>query len=137
MKRTLKIIGYVTLASIGLALVASLALLIGAQFSPDVGHAVISAGDTEIEIAGLFDQPLATFLLAWLVVAGALIVAAFAVMFALAATAAALALAVLAVLVAMFIVLSPFILFGLLVWFLVRRARSEPPVSTTAPPAAA
>jgi hypothetical protein len=137
MKRIMKFTCYVVLVGMALALVASLAVLIGAQFSPELGQGVISVGDLEIEIGGLFNQSLGIVLLAWLLMAAAFAAAGLAVVFALFITAAALAFTALALVAMMFVVLSPFILFGLLVWFLVRRSRSAPPSAPTAPSAAA
>jgi hypothetical protein len=135
MKRFLKILGYGALAGITLALLVSLVVLIGAQFSADAGSAVISAGDYEIAVHGLFDQPIFTILAAWLITAFAFFVAGIAVLFAFAVVAVVMGgLA--------FMFFSPFVLAGLIVWWLVRKSRSAPPSSPThtsgsAPPATA
>jgi hypothetical protein len=135
MKQFLKILGYGALVFVALALLASLIVLIGAQFSADAGSAVISAGDYEIAVKGLFDQPIFTILAAWLITAFAFFVAGIAVLFAVVVVAAVMGGVA-------FMFISPFILAGLIVWWLVRKSRNAPPSAPantggSTPPAAA
>ncbi len=142
MKKFLKTLVWATLALAALALIASIAVLIGAQFYADAGAATISTGNTEIAIQGVFEQPIWTILVAWLLlsaaffivaiaVIGAIIVGFLAVLFALVVTVAALVGS--AVLVA-----SPLIAVAVVIWLIARNSnRAAPPSPPATPPVAA
>jgi hypothetical protein len=135
MKRTLKIIGKVIAALIICALVVSMLVLIGAQFSADTGNAMISLGDFEIAVDGLFGNSILTILAAWVITAFAFVAAGFALAFAFGIVA-------LIFCAVAFLFASPFVLAGLIVWYVIRKSRNTPPSNSslggnTLPPAAA
>jgi hypothetical protein len=135
MKRTLQIIGKIIVALIICALVISMLVLIGAQFYADTGNAVITLGDYEIAVAGLFENSILIIIAAWLITAFAFVVAGLALTFAFGVVA-------LTFVSLTFIFGSPFILAGLIIWYVVRKSRHSPPSnpsvgSNTLPPAAA
>jgi uncharacterized membrane protein len=141
-KKVAKIIGWMLAIGVALALIASILVLYLAQFAAEPNHAIISLGDTEIAVRGLFDQPIWTIIGAWLIVGAAIFFAAIAVIatigmsslavvFALAVTVAGLG--AVAVLLA-----SPLIAIAVVIWLIVRqtsrRSNSTPPAT---PPATA
>jgi hypothetical protein len=140
MKRFFKALGWATLILIGVALVASIAILWGAQFFAEPGTAVVSLGDTEIAMHGLFDQPVLTILTAWLAVAGALFVSVIAVIFAFAISALAIVFALgitaISLLGVAVLLASPLLAVALIVWLVMRSSkRSTPPNDGATPPA--
>lgn len=130
MKQFLKVFGWVALTAIGLALLASLLVLIVAQFHADGTTATISLGDYEIAVRGLFDQPIYTVIAAWLITAGAFLIAGLVL--ALVFGALAIMFCGMALVVA-----SPLVLIALIVWFSLRRSRNSASPSTPLPPPAA
>jgi hypothetical protein len=135
MNRTLRIIGKIIVALIACALVVSMLVLIGAQFSADTGNAVVSLGDYEVAVDGLFENSLLTILAAWLITAFAFVAAGLALAFAFGIVA--LVFCAIA-----FLFASPFVLAGLIVWYIIRKSRNTPPSNATRdpdtlPPAAA
>jgi hypothetical protein len=138
MKKTLKVIGKIILALAACALVVSMLVLIAAQFYADTGNAVITLGDYEIAVAGLFENSILIILAAWLITAFAFVAAGLALAFAFGVVA-------LTFISIAFLFASPFILAGLIVWYFIRKSRNAPPSSpsnpsvggTTLPPAAA
>jgi hypothetical protein len=135
MKRTLQIVGKVIVALIICALVISMLVLIAAQFYADTGNAVITLGDYEIAVAGLFENSVLIIVAAWLITAFAFVAAGLALAFAFGVVA--LTFVTLA-----FLFASPFVLAGLIVWYVIRKSRNTPPSNPTVggntlPPAAA
>jgi hypothetical protein len=135
MKRTLQIVGKVIVALIICALVISMLVLIAAQFYADTGNAVITLGDYEIAVAGLFENSVLIIVAAWLITAFAFVAAGLALAFAFGVVA--LTFVTLA-----FLFASPFVLAGLIVWYVIRKSRNTPPSNpavggNTLPPAAA
>jgi hypothetical protein len=136
MKKILKVIGKVILALAACALVVSLLVLVAAQFYADTGNAVITLGDYEIAVAGLFENSVLIILAAWLITAFAFVAAGLALAFAFGVVA--LTFVGLA-----FLFASPFVLAGLIVWYVIRKSRNAPPSNpsmgggNTLPPAAA
>jgi hypothetical protein len=66
MKKFAKYLGWTFAIGAGLALIASIVILIAAQHHAELSDVIISLGDTEIAVHGLFDQPILTILVAWL-----------------------------------------------------------------------
>jgi hypothetical protein len=112
-----------------IAAVAAVLLLIGAQFWPGASDTVITVGDTEIAMVGVFSAGVGTLLVAWIAVAFALLVGILTVVFAFAVTAIALGFTAL-------IIGFPFILGGLVVWFVMRRKARNTSVNNSALPPA-
>jgi hypothetical protein len=142
MKRIFKALGWAMVVLIGVALVASIAILIGANFYAEPNAAIVSLGEIEIEARGLFNQPILTILAAWLAVAGALVVATLAVVFACVVSALAVlfALSITAIVLAgtAILLLSPILAIAGIVWLIVRSSkRATPPNDGAAPPAVA
>jgi uncharacterized membrane protein len=90
---------------------------------------VITVGDTEIAMVGVFSAGVGTLLVAWIAVAFALLVGILTVVFAFAVTAIALGFTAL-------IIGFPFILGGLVVWFVMRRKARNTSVNNSALPPA-
>ncbi len=135
MKRILQIIGKTIAALVICALVVSMLVLIGAQFYADTGNAVISLGDYEVAVDGLFENSVLIILTAWLVTAFAFVAAGFALAFAFGIVA-------ITFIGIAFLFASPFVLAGLIVWYFIRKSRNKPPSNpsvggNTLPPAAA
>jgi hypothetical protein len=129
MKLFLKVLGWVALLAVALALVSSLIVLIVAQFHTDGATATINLGDYEIAVRGLFDQPILTILAAWLATAGAFLIAGLVLMLVFGA------LAIMFCGMA-FVIASPLVLIALIVWYALRRSRHASPPNTSLPPAA-
>jgi hypothetical protein len=130
MKLFLKVLGWVALVAVALALISSLIVLIVAQFHTDGATATINLGDYEIAVRGLFDQPILTILAAWLITAGAFLIAGLILMLVFGA------LAIMFCGMA-FVVASPLVLIALIVWYVLRRSRNGTPPSASLPPTAA
>jgi hypothetical protein len=142
MKRLLKALGWAMVILIGVALVASIAILIGANFYAEPNAAIVNVGEIEIEARGLFNQPILTILAAWFAVAGALVVATLAVIFT--CVVSGLAVAFVLALTAMFffggaiLIASPLLAIGVIVWLMIRSSRrADPPNDSATPPAVA
>jgi hypothetical protein len=141
MKKFAKYLGWTLAIGAGLALIASIVILIAAQHHAELSDVVISLGDTEIAVHGLFDQPILTILVAWLSVAAAFLIAGLGVMFALlvATLGVVFALGITAVSLGgvALLLASPFIAIAAIVWLIVRNSRKSDAGSATPPPAAA
>jgi hypothetical protein len=130
MKTALRIFAKTLLVMTAIALVAAMLLLIGAQYWPDAADGVISIGDTETPIVGVFSAGIVSIIAAWLAVTFALIVGVLAIVFALVVTVLTLALTAL-------ILVFPFIISGLVVWLVMRRKQRNSMLSSgSLPPAA-
>jgi hypothetical protein len=140
-RKVAKFFGWTIAIGVAIALIASIVVLVAAQFHVEAHHAIISIGDTEIAVHGLFEQPVLTIIVAWLAVAGAFLVAGIGVLFALvlATLAVIFALGITAVTlggVALLLAL-PFLALTAVIWLIVRNSRKPalPPPPPT-PPAA-
>jgi hypothetical protein len=131
MKSAFRIIAKTLLALLVIAAIASMALLISAQYWPDAASAVVSIGDTEIPIVGVFAAGAITLFVAWLAITLALLIGVLATVFALLVTVITLVLTA-------FLLALPFIASGLIVWLVMRRKqRASPPIHSapnTLPP---
>ncbi len=145
MKSFWKTAAKVAIAAVVVALVASLTLLILGQFNPTVGGGVVSFGDTEMVIDGLFENTVGVVLVVWLAVGAAFFVALVAVALAVGLGLLAVAMGLFTGLIALasllFIVLSPFIVIGFAIWFAMRKSKNgasvDPSAPSVPPPAAA
>jgi hypothetical protein len=133
MKKFAKFLGYTLAIGVGLALIASILVLIAAQFHTEANNIVVSLGDTEIAIQGLFEQSIWTIFVAWLAVGAAFLVVGIAVIFALAVATLAVIFALgitaaslggIALLLA-----SPFIAVAIVTWLIVRGSSKSPPAT--------
>jgi hypothetical protein len=130
MKFFLKVLGWVALVAVALALVSSLIVLIVAQFHAEGATATITLGDYEIAVRGLFEQPILTVLAAWLITAGAFLIAGLILLLVFGAIAIMFGGMA-------FVLASPLVLIALIVWYVLRRSRNASPPSATLPPATA
>ncbi len=140
MKRAAKVLGYVALASVAVALFASILALIAAQFVAEANSAAINIGDYEIGVHGLFDQPFLTIVIAWLATGAAFLIAAYAIalatIVAIAAVGFAVVITVGSVVGVIAVLASPLILVGIIFWIAVRSSRAAPaPMSAHSSPA--
>ena len=126
MKHFFKVLGWVTLAAIALALVSSLFVLIVAQFHAEGATATINLGDYEIAVQGLFQQPAYTVVAAWLITAGAFLIAGLVLLLVFGAMALALGGVA-------FVIASPLVLIALIVWLVVRRTHNPSPPGPSVP----
>jgi hypothetical protein len=110
--------------------VAAMLLLIAAQYWPDAAAGVITVGDTETPIAGVFSAGIVSIITAWLAVTFAVIVSVLAILFALVVTVLTLVLTVA-------LLCFPFIISGLVVWLVMRRKQRNSVVSSQPMPPAA
>jgi hypothetical protein len=129
MNKVAKFLGWAIAIGVGLALIASMVILIAAQFHADANQVVISLGETEIAVQGVFDQSAGTILIAWLSVAAAMVVGVIAVTFAIvvATLAVFFALGVTVVSLGSVAVLlaSPLIAIALIAWLIIRNSRKS------------
>ena len=132
MRRTAKILGYILLACVGLSLLVSAGLLYTWQFVAEPNAAIITFGDFEVTASGLHSEPFLNIIAAWLLTAGALLIAGVAIVFAAAIAMVAVAFAMFMVVGAVGLLASPLIVIALIVWLAVRSSRDAPPPLSSA-----
>ncbi len=136
MRRTAKIALFTLLACVGLSLVLSAGLLYSWQFVAEPNAAIITLGDFEVTASGLSTEPFLNVVAAWLLTAGALLIAGVAVVFAAAITMIAVAFAMFLVVGTVGMLASPLIVIALIVWLAVRSSRDAPAPLSSATQAA-
>ncbi|TAF99969.1 MAG: hypothetical protein EAZ30_16905 [Betaproteobacteria bacterium] len=128
MKRALIILAKVVGIVVAIAAVLAILLLITAQHWHEASDVVINLGDDSIPVLGVFEGGAAVAVVAWLAVTFALIVTGAALVFAFAVTALALGGVAL-------IFAAPFLIGGLIVYFVMRRSAKQSGGPSLPPPA--
>jgi hypothetical protein len=129
MKRALIILAKVVGVIVAIAAVLAILLLVTAQHWHEASDVVINIGDDSIPVLGVFEGGAAVAVVAWLAVTFALVITAAALVFAFAVTALALGGVAL-------IFAAPFLIGGLIVYFVMRRSAKRGSDQSLPPPAA-